>query len=665
MKIIGIDNDLARLFPEHAVSSTFEEVLETCAPGERIILSCDAYPSLQDNPRIPEALLEKACAKQVRLYVEYPEQVGNLRFSEPLPKSFERTFSTQEFGGICTGAIFAHHACWLKGCDAAPGETYLASAIIAGYTKAAFEIPEERVPLLYRHPQYENVLVAGTSLTCFRRARFAPAGQWRKLWQFILDDLGCGVRMPAWQMSVHPTFGQDEPLPADAEKQAFDKNVQWLRRWNISSHNGPLIGEGFDSLIDHEGFQKAHTRERSDIIALSALVLAFDWAVNRNVVSRDTCAKTIDRLFTHPANICLDPESPLYGQMSFYENVPIYYSSGNGLSVVSLAAADELLNRGAIHGREMLRCLNSLLRTTGRFGFRRSSFCPEDFQKHSPRWYAEEGYIHRCPHRQASMWAGFLLAFRLTGCRDYLEAAECGLRMTMEAFPDLNWMNGLSQEFARLLMPLAFLVQCDDTPEHRQWLDRACRAIEELEQPCGAIRESLGRRELGTYPPPESNKDFGIKEASLIQENGDPCCDTLYTIGFALLGLHEAAMATGEPRYEEQARRLAAFTVRIQAESQEHPELSGAWIRGFDYGFWDYWGSPADLSWGPWCAETGWGNATIAATLALRRMKKSLFELAAATSWRQFLSDMPEELPQMTKPARQMPSQGEVLGAER
>ena len=150
---------------------------------------------------------------------------------------------------------------------------------------------------------------------------------------------------------------------------------------------------------------------------------------------------------------------------------------------------------------------------------------------------------------------------------------------------------------------------------------------------------------------------FFIQERALIGR--------LHTIGFALLGLHEAAMATGEPRYEEQSRRLAAFAVRIQAESQEHPELSGAWIRGFDYDIWDYWGSPADLSWGPWCAETGWGNAAIAATLALRRMNKSLFELATASSWQQFLSEIPTEPPQMTKQASQTAPQGEVLGAER
>ena len=40
---------------------------------------------------------------------------------------------------------------------------------------------------------------------------------------------------------------------------------------------------------------------------------------------------------------------------------------------------------------------------------------------------------------------------------------------------------------------------------------------------------------------PSSNGAYGTAETTLIQNNGDPNTDLLYTANFALVGLHEAA----------------------------------------------------------------------------------------------------------------------------
>ena len=140
----------------------------------------------------------------------------------------------------------------------------------------------------------------------------------------------------------------------------------------------------------------------------------------------------------------------------------------------------------------------------------------------------------------------------------------------------------------------------------------------------------------------------------------------MYTTGFALLGFHEAARATGKEKYRAAADRLCRFTLRIQAKSEEHPELSGAWIRGFDCEMWDFWGSSADFAWGAWCAETGWGNAMNAAVLALRHLDRSIFDLAGAHSMREFLAELLAE--QASTGTEQSPvksASGAVLGAER
>ena len=170
-------------------------------------------------------------------------------------------------------------------------------------------------------------------------------------------------------------------------------------------------------------------------------------------------------------------------------------------------------------------------------------------------------------------------------------------------------------ERARALLPLAWLVRIDDTPEHRGWLRRVAEDLIAFQDASGAIRETIGDGGHGTT----SNAEYGTQETSLIQTNGDPVCDLLYTCNFALIGLHEAAAATGEPRYREAEDRLARFLCRIQIRSEAHPELDGAWYRAFDFRRWEYWASNADWEWGPWCIESGWTQPWIAGTLALAR----------------------------------------------
>src|SRR2546427_13267004 len=90
---------------------------------------------------------------------------------------------------------------------------------------------------------------------------------------------------------------------------------------------------------------------------------------------------------------------------------------------------------------------------------------------------------------------------------------------------------------------------------------------------------------------PQNNEAYGTGETPLIQKNGDPACDQLYTTGFALLGLHEAVAATGDVELKKAEDKLADFLVRVQTRSERHPELSGAWMRAFDFQRWDYWAS--------------------------------------------------------------------------
>lgn len=276
----------------------------------------------------------------------------------------------------------------------------------------------------------------------------------------------------------------------------------------------------------------------------------------------------------------------------------------------------------------ILKCVLANLRTTGKLGFRRPRIDLQNFHEHGGwTFFRDEAHIHYAPHYQGYLWAAFLWAHALTGDPDLLAKPRNAIRMTMEAYPDSwKWTNGIAQEMARMLLPLAFLVRVDDTAEHRGWLARIADDLLALMQPCGAIRELLGEPGKGSYGPPRTNEEYGTKEAALVQENGDPACDLLYTTDFAFLGLHEAAAATGDARLQKAADRLADFLCRIQVRSVAQPYLDGAWMRSFDYELWEYWGSSADLGWGAWSVESGWTNAWIASVLAMRGLKTCLFD---------------------------------------
>ena len=127
--------------------------------------------------------------------------------------------------------------------------------------------------------------------------------------------------------------------------------------------------------------------------------------------------------------------------------------------------------------------------------------------------------------------------------------------------------------------------------------------------------------------PPTSNEKYGTGEGTLIQQNGDPATDLLYTMNFAFIGLHEAHAATGEPFYKEAADRIADFLIRAQIRSEAHPQFDGAWYRAFDFERWDYWASNSDSGWGAWCTESGWSQSWITATLSLRLRNSSLWDV--------------------------------------
>lgn len=671
--ICRLDNDLFRVLQENGVpcaryDDAGRAIAETSA-GAGVLWLADGYP---DAPTaVDPALLEAARKKGLRLYVEFPAALPSLTLGEPREIGWKRAVVAS---GAFAPALAPMRILMIHGCRFMPiqGEgshavlaqaegAHIVIARVAGFDTAVYGLPEERYPVLFEH---DGLLVSTTKLSQFVTARFAPLDAWQAIWGWILRWCGGEDRPLAWAPTVRPAFQDEEPLPEGAEAEAVRRGAGWFTRAKLFVHpsreaavrrlecdlndgTGPgpaddwLQGdgtcgmlEGAASTICADGSQYFRYFRRNDCMGEVAMALTLGGTAHDRTVAANLCdyIYTLSTLAQGPR---ANPASPSYGLVAWFVsedlNIGAYYGDDNARSLLGTLAASAIL--GEDHwDAPMLRCLLANLRTTGPQGFRGNRLDEPDVQRNGWRYYWDTERTNCAPHYESWLWAAFLWAYRATGFAPFLQRAKSAIRLTMAAYPDAwRWTNGIQQERARMLLPLAWLVRLEDTAEHREWLRFMGRELLAHQASCGAIREEIGKAGKGSYAPPATNEEYGTNEAPLIQANGDPLCDLLYTTNFAFAGLHEAAAATGEALFTEAEDRLAAFLCRIQVKSETHPELDGAWFRAFDFRRWDYWASNADLGWGAWSIESGWTQAWIVSMLALRQQQTSFWELTAGS----------------------------------
>jgi len=658
------NNDLHRILVENGISlrrcDTVAEAMGGAGEDDAVLILADGYPdqATQLSAEFP------AQAEGVgRVYVEFAEGLPGIDAAEICQPTWERLGVASDVFGpeLCEGRILMAHGCQYLRVPPRPAQ--LVSARIAGFDTAVYGLPESSAPILFEASS--RLLVATTSLSHFRTARFAPSEAWRAVWRWILHwlspelDLSCF----SWQPSVAPSAGPDGASPA--EDEAIARGAGWYERARLFVHpdwagrvktgvNGLPTGiapgpgddwpagdgslgmiEGANSSIHPDGSQNWVFDLRNDCMGEASMALALAGRLQDQPRWRELAANVNDFIYSCPAfsgGPRAEPESASYGLVAWTGNDAsngVYYGDDNARAMLGTIACATALGEPRWNER-VFRCLLANLRTTGPSGFRGNRLEDATLQGKGWRYYWETDRQNLAPHYESWLWACFLWAYRQTGYEPFRERASRAIGLTMAGYPDQwRWTNGMQQERARMLLPLAWLVRVDDTAEHRAWLRQVTTDLLAFQDSCGAIREEVGGAGKGAYGPPPTNEAYGTSEAPLIQANGDSLCDLLYTTNFAFVGLHEAAAATGDADLREAADRLAAFLCRIQVHSPEHPQLDGGWFRAFDFGRWDYWASNADLGWGAWSIESGWTQGWIAAILALRQMGTSYWDFTA------------------------------------
>jgi hypothetical protein len=683
------DNDLYRVVRAAGVDcprfATALEAVRAAGEGSGVLILADGYP---ERPTAVEpAVFEWAVRKRLRLYVEYAASLPNMAVGPPKDVQYERGVVASEMFGksLPPMRIVLVSSCRYLPVRAA--KTHLVAAKVAGVDTAVFGLKDAATePLLFDHPR-GNLLVATTALSHFVVGRYLPNEDWRTIWQTILarlDPQGQQVSL-RWTPAVRPSYGPSEPLPAAYEAEAVRRSADWMvrsrvlrhrawpqeaidrsrtyntvrdmprREWPVGDGSFGLL-EGFSSTIRRDGSQPMRYAVRNDCTMEAAMLLAFDAAVNSRPDNARRAANLVDYIVKDSGLATgsrADPNSPSFGLIGWALDSPgSYWGDDNGRAILS-AGVVASLSGDRRWNEAIARCILANFRTTGASGFREECIDEKSLQARGWRSYWTGRSVFYSPHHQSWPWACNLWAYQQTRFAPLLSRTKTGLRAMMQAYPARwNWiLRSGTIERSRLVLALAWLVRVEDTPEHRRWLRTVGADLAALQDRCGALRETIGDGGPGLH----ANAEYGTRETSLIQSDGDSVSDMLYSCNFALVGLHEAAAATGDPFYAQAAEKLARFLARIQTRSEAHPELDGTWYRAFDFRRWDYWASSADWEWGPWCTETGWSQPWIVAGLALRQRRTSLWDLLQKVDLRDPLRRLqPRMLPEDVAAATQV-----------
>lgn len=659
----SIKNDLYKLLDKEGIKidkhDTPSSAIAAAPRRAAVFIVADSYPhaKVEINP----TLLKSAEKKQLKLYVEYPASLPGFDIpKKPVSTKLERGIITSDIFGATLPPM---SILGINDCHFLPvrvSDPLIVLAKVAGLDRAEYGIDDvEPYPLLF---EKENMLIAMTKLSNFATGRYGPDEAWKQVWTYILSWMTGNedFEFKHWLNYISPMYARNEPLPKEAKAKSIEKGVEWFYNGRFFIHPewkemwlnyqgdgntpfGPPVSqdlpngdgslgllEGHASNIYYDGTQQYRYWVRADAQGEAGYALAAAGKFIQNEDYREKAKNLIDFVF-HNSNLRSDERSDKnsdsYGLIGWSVTHPgVFYGDDNARTVLGILGASAYLNVEKWN-KEVIEAIMANFRTTGKNGFRGSRLEEKDIHEYGWKHFWERDISNPAPHFESWMWACYLWLYDKTGYEPLLTKTKNAIRMTMEAYPDeWRWTNGIQQERARMILPLAWLVRVEDSEEHRQWLDIVVTKLIDNQVSSGAIREELGTGK-GRYGRTASNKEYGLHEAPLIFENGDPIADMLYTSNFAFFSLNEAAHATGNDQYKKAVDKLSDFLTRIQVKSNKYNDLDGAWFRAFEYDRWEYWASNADVGWGAWNTLTGWTQSWIVATQVLTEQNQSYWDL--------------------------------------
>ena len=661
------DNDLYRAMVETNCEfqrfTSADKAVETAIPGSGILVLADNYPT--KKVQLPGDFFDKIKSKNLKVYIEFPDSLPEIKIGEVQKIEWERGVVTSGAFGqtLKSGRIVMIHDCNYVQVDAT--DPYLVLAKVAGFDTAIYGLDStETHPLLFKHPNLD-ILISTTKLSHFITGRYAPKDAWKSIWGFVFNWLQPNEEALKlnWTESVRPSYPKDKTISQDERMQAASRGVEWFYKSNLLATSSEVkngtrleinvegkygkegIRECFLSKIKLDGTQTISESRRADCTSEAAMALSLHGMITENKLDMATAENLQDYVYFNsrmrqgPRN---DPNNVEFGFTDWYQrendNEGVYYADDNARVVMGTLVTSIALKTNKWDESVMANILANFRATSINTGFkpRRLDGSPESGNSLAKGWrfyHDAKDYYHYAPHYQSWIMAMYLWLYDKTDYEPLLKIAKLGIENMMKAYPEeWHWTNGLQQERARMVLPLAWLLRVEDTPQHKEWLNKMVDDLLSFQDESGAIREDLGNVGHGKYAPPKTNAAYGTNEAPLIQGNGDPVADMLYTSNFAFLSLTEAAAVTGDKEISDALHKLSDFMVKIQVRSNLHPELDGAWFRAFEYKRWEYWGSNADLGWGVWSTETGCTQGWITTMLMMQELNINFWDFTSQSN---------------------------------
>ena len=672
-----LDNDLVTTLNANykgiSVYSTLGAALDAAVENETkgIMVLADNYPN--NTTAISTADAQRIADLGLRVYVEYPsnnDALGIVGYDGTKAMDYDRAIviDDEAMGMEIYSLLYVHGAKYLTKTDIS--NSWLVAAKVAGYDTVEYydeetgELTDCTPYSMIETNEAGNILIASTKLSQFIGGRYAPYARWQSLWMSVVSWVAGedrdGVKTLEWTPAVNPNYGPEDELADNAYSEAVRLNTEWFINSGllVSADGSEGIMEGFRSGkgFKVDGDQRVRNSVRADCNGETVAALALAANLLGNEEYADIAYNIMDWLLNESelANgVRADVENSQYGLLSWhYGAIDDYYGDDNARAILGLILGASALDTDEFDER-ILEAIIANFRTTGIYGYRGGMLSAEKIDANGWEYYYNRTNKNYAPHFESMLWACYLWAYDKTGYEPLLERTRTGISMMMDAYAETmkgdldsgsgEWKstNGIQQERAKMILPLAWLVRIDPSEQNIAWLDLMISDMMAYQdEATGALRDAVADEGYGVIglPPFATNSDYGGAEAAVIQNNGDPCSDSLYTANFAMLGLNEAYAAMASvgntalaSKYKDYAISLSDYHVRIQQVS-DNAKYNGIWYRGFDYEKWEAYGSDGDAGWGIWCVETGWTQAWISATLSLQVMNTNVWDYSKDSS---------------------------------
>jgi hypothetical protein len=605
-------------------------------PGQIFIDSFDEYDSVvilggtSEVPVMLEAreriLVEEQLKKGKRILTEYCASIGTVYCEPPSSTRYDRlVFSSRnvQIDGIAYGDILDDqsgirirpHAITIA--KNPPILQYVNVHCHKSIDEKELELASEKLENRALWFEKENLMICSFRLSNFLRARYAPIFKMRNIVKYMLEWV-TGENIEISTESHYSVIGSiSENTFEDSLKNCVQASMDWFKKADILINDGKGgVREGLATEIYSNGFQRYFDLIRTDCSGEVSLAYLMDYLLNNNeeslIISDNLSSFCFDYM------VCRE-NNHLKGMMRWTNQAwEVCYQDDVARAIIPYMFKCIYTGRKE-YIKDCIDILNFLIKTTGTDGTRVFRTDNIDLTE------AKISDLNNTPgnlpsaHYNAYYHGALLLGYKLTEIEEFKTVAVKGLSTIMKAYPETTREQSQTEEFCRLILPLSILYWITGEELHKSWLYKVSEDLQNFKHSSGAYLEW----DEGYKAYMRNTKGDG--ECSLLSKNGDAVVDLLYSNNWLPLGFMHAYLVTKDDYFKKLWEETAKFMISAQIQSKDK-KINGAWARGFDPDFMEYFGSPADAGWGPWAIESGWTVAEITAGLlmglAMDKIKK-------------------------------------------